>query len=183
MVSLSQLVNAGSVEMNISWQKHLNLFLYLFQPQILVDSRYVLIFFLWMKNLQKITFFSVLVVKEEYSWISIIAAMPCTSSKAFFTGWHSSCQTSLSFCKFSLLGLDMKPYVSNIASMLYDCVAVCSHHGRNLNSGHYTAFTHLSCSCFFFCDDEKRPSQVDAARVTSDEECKAANILFYVRRW
>ena len=40
---------------------------------------------------------------------------------------------------FPLLGLDMKPYASNNASMLYDCVAVCSHHGRNLNRGHYTA--------------------------------------------
>lgn len=82
---------------------------------------------------------------------------------------------------FPLLGLDMKPYASNNASMLYDCVAVCSHHGRNLNRGHYTAFSHRSGSWFFY-DDEKRPSQVDAAKVTSDEECKAAYILFYVRR-
>ena len=81
--------------------------------------------------------------------------------------------------RFPLDGLDMAPYALNATSMVYDCVAVCSHHGVNLNSGHYTAFSRRSGSWFFY-DDEKRPSQVDSTRITSDGECEAAFMLYYV---
>ena len=82
---------------------------------------------------------------------------------------------------FPLEGLDIAPYSLNSVSTVYDCVAVCCHHGRNLHSGHYTAFSRRN-GFWFFYDDEKRPAQVDAAKVISHESCEAAYMIFYVRR-
>jgi len=62
-------------------------------------------------------------------------------------------------------GLDMAPYTSHGASVVYDCVAVCCHHGNNCTSGHYNAFSRRGGSWFHY-DDASRPSQVDAGKVT-----------------
>ena len=77
----------------------------------------------------------------------------------------------------------MAPYFLNGVSTVYDCVAVCRHHGRNLHrgSGHYTAFSRRN-GFWFFYDDEKRPAHVDASKVMSHESCEAAYMIFYNRR-
>ena len=82
---------------------------------------------------------------------------------------------------FPLEGLDMAPYTSHGASAVYDCVAVCCHHGNNSTSGHYTAFARRGGSWFHY-NDASRPSQVDGGKVTSNEGLKDAYMIFYVKR-
>ena len=87
------------------------------------------------------------------------------------------CSDSVSF---PLIGFDMAPYTSTHSSTLYDCVAMCLHHGIIINSGHYTALSKRGGHWYHF-DDGLCPKQVDAAFVASAGSTKA-NLVFYASR-
>jgi ubiquitin C-terminal hydrolase len=82
---------------------------------------------------------------------------------------------------FPLVGLDLSTYMSTNSSALYDCVAVCSHNGKSLNSGHYTAFSQRGGHWYLF-DDGQRPRPVDEALIISEAEMMKVYLIFYVRR-
>lgn len=85
---------------------------------------------------------------------------------------------------FPLAGFDMSPFMSSKATkstLLYDCVAVCCHHGSSVSNGHYTSYSKRSGNWYLF-DDAKLPKPVDETLISSEAETKKAYLIFYVRR-
>ncbi len=82
---------------------------------------------------------------------------------------------------FPLMGFNLSRYMSTSSRALYDCVAVCSHNGHTLSSGHYTTFSHRGGHWYHF-DDGQPPKSVDEALIMSEAETRKVYLIFYVRR-
>lgn len=61
---------------------------------------------------------------------------------------------------------------------VYDLYAVCNHHGKDLQGGHYTAVCKNPYDGEWYCFDDTKVSQTDSSEIKT---C-AAYILFYQRR-
>uniref|UniRef100_A0A8C2WFT1 ubiquitinyl hydrolase 1 n=1 Tax=Cyclopterus lumpus TaxID=8103 RepID=A0A8C2WFT1_CYCLU len=113
-------------------------------------------------------------IHKEF-WIQKLPKVLCLHLKRFH--WTAFLRNKVdTYVEFPLKGLDMRRYLLEVSSCLYDLVAVVVHHGSGVGSGHYTAYGSHESQWYHFNDSTVSLTNEDIVRKAK------AYILFYVAR-